>query len=177
VAVLVVVPLEESHGEVAGILDRAEAVRVVGPVLDGLEVRLGEGVVVGDVGTAETLGDAKIREQQREGLGGHGCAAVGVAGELSSLDAVLAHGVGPLICSDPFEYYEREIRRAFPPTCVYVQVRNIYRRDWVVRTEATIVLGTQDRADELLARSEDSRRMNTSFIERLNLHLDRKSVV
>lgn len=78
-----------------------------------------------------------------------------------------------LICSDPFEYYEREIQRAFPPTCVYVQVKNVYRRDWIVRSRATVVLGTPERAEDLLERSADSRRMNTSFVERLNLFLRR----
>ena len=46
VAVLVVVPAEEPAAEGAGVLDGAEAVGEVGPVLEGLELALGERVVV-----------------------------------------------------------------------------------------------------------------------------------
>ena len=49
VAVLVVVPGEEVLAVGAGVLDRGEAAGEVGPVLEGLELRLGVGVVVGDV--------------------------------------------------------------------------------------------------------------------------------
>ena len=50
----------------AGILDRAEARGEVGAVLEGLELRLGEGVVVGDVRPRVGLGDAQIGEEQGE---------------------------------------------------------------------------------------------------------------
>ena len=50
VPVLGVVPGEERVAVGAGIVDRAEALREVRPVLQGLELRLREGVVVGDVG-------------------------------------------------------------------------------------------------------------------------------
>ncbi len=48
--VLVVVPGEERAADLAGVLERAEAVGEVGAVLEGLELRLRERVVVGDVG-------------------------------------------------------------------------------------------------------------------------------
>ena len=83
-------------------------------------------------------------------------------------------GIGTaLICSDPFEFYEREIRRTIGPGCAYVQVKNVYRRNCIVRSEAKVILGSQDHADALLEKSEDSKHMNTSFIERLNLVLRR----
>src|SRR5207237_6826436 len=46
VAVVGVVPAEEVLAEDPGLLDRGEAVREAGPVLQGLELRLGVGVVV-----------------------------------------------------------------------------------------------------------------------------------
>src|SRR5947209_20517938 len=65
VMVLGVVPGEEVAAEAAHVLERAEALRKVGPVLHGFELRLRERVVVGDVGTRVGLGDAEIGEQQR----------------------------------------------------------------------------------------------------------------
>jgi hypothetical protein len=32
-----------------------------------------------------------------------------------------------LITSDPFAYYEQELKRGFGPACLYVQVKNSYR--------------------------------------------------
>lgn len=47
--VFLVVPGDEVDAEGAGVLDRAETIGEVGPVLERLEVGLGVGVVVGDV--------------------------------------------------------------------------------------------------------------------------------
>jgi hypothetical protein len=46
---VLVVPAEEATAEGAGVLQRAEAVGELGPVLEGLELRLRVGVVVGAV--------------------------------------------------------------------------------------------------------------------------------
>ena len=59
------------------------------------------------------------------------------------------------------------------PRCVYVKVRNSYLANRVVRTQATLVLGTPNRLDAILERSEDSNRPNTAYVERLNLFLRR----
>ena len=88
-----VVPGEEGPAERAGVLERAEAVGELGPVLEGLELGLGEGVVVGDVRPAVGLGDAEVGEQQGHRLGGHRRAAVGVDRELAGLDALLGAGL------------------------------------------------------------------------------------
>ena len=69
-----------------GILDCAEALREVGPVLEGLELRLREGVVVRDMGPAVRLGHAEIGEQERDGLRGHRRAAVGMDRQLIAAD-------------------------------------------------------------------------------------------
>ena len=74
-----------------------------------------------------------------------------------------------LVTTDPYLYYEPELRRTFGPTCVYVQVKNRYRRDRILRTESRLVIGSKHQFDAAWARSEDSKRPNTSYIERLNL--------
>jgi hypothetical protein len=78
-----------------------------------------------------------------------------------------------LINSDPFVYYQREIERVFRSQAVYVHVKNNYRRDWIARSVATLVIGTRAEWFAAMERSEDSKRPNTSYVERLNLHLRR----
>lgn len=77
-----VVPWEEDAAVCAGILNRAEAVGIVWPVLERLEVRLGIRIVVRNVRPRMRLRDAQIRQQQRDRLGGHGRAAVRVDREV-----------------------------------------------------------------------------------------------
>ena len=62
VVVLVVVPAEEGREPAACVKLAGEATRVVRLVLQGLELRLAEGVVVGDVRAAEAPLDAKRRQ-------------------------------------------------------------------------------------------------------------------
>src|SRR6185436_15903747 len=59
VSMLGVVPAEEVLAEGARFLDRGEAVREAGAVLQGLELGLGVRVVVGDVRAGVGLGDAE----------------------------------------------------------------------------------------------------------------------
>jgi hypothetical protein len=67
-----------------------------------------------------------------------------------------------LVTSDPFPYYEPELRRGFGPACVYVQVKNYYRQNKIKRATASIVMGSRERLSDHLARSEDSRKPNTA---------------
>jgi hypothetical protein len=76
--------------------------------------------------------------------------------------------VTPLITTDGFKFYERVIGRVFGPACVYGQVIKMRRNDRVVRVERRAVIGT-GRLEQALHRSEDSVKLNTSFVERLNL--------
>jgi len=78
VVVFGVVPGEEGAAEGACVLDAAEAVGKLRPVLERLELALGEGVVVGDVRAAVRLGDAEVRQQQGDWSARHRRAAVGV---------------------------------------------------------------------------------------------------
>ncbi len=75
----------------------------------------------------------------------------------------------PLIATDGFEFYERVVRRVFGPACLYGQVIKMRRNDRVARVERRIRIGTAWRWEQAWRDSEDSAKLNTSFIERLNL--------
>ena len=88
----------------------------------------------------------------------------------------------PLITTDGFYYYGVVISRLFKHACVYGQVIKTRRNNRVVRVERRRVIGSKVQLEEVLFRSEDSAKLNTSFIERLNLtirqgsaYLNRKS--
>ena len=72
VAVLVVIPGKELLGETSGILKGAKAFRETGPVLQSPEVAFRIGVVIGDMRSAVSFGDAEICHQEGDGFGGHG---------------------------------------------------------------------------------------------------------
>jgi transposase-like protein/IS1 family transposase len=75
----------------------------------------------------------------------------------------------PLITTDGFEFYERVVGQVFGPACIYGQVIKTRRNNRVIKVERRAVIGTEARFEERLQRSEDSSKLNTSFIERLNL--------
>lgn len=54
-------------------------------------------------------------------------------------------------------------------TCVYAQVVKTLRNNRVVKVVQKLIIGTPERLEQALFRSEDSTTVNTSFIERLNL--------
>lgn len=61
----------------------AEAFGEVGTILERLELRLGERIVVRDVGPGMRRRDAQIGQEQRHRLGGHRAAPIGVDGQLA----------------------------------------------------------------------------------------------
>jgi len=74
------------------------------------------------------------------------------------------------------------IDRLFRHACVYGQVIKTTRNNRMVRVDRRRVIGSKDQLEEVLFRSEDSEKLNTAFIERLNLtvrqgsaYLNRKS--
>ena len=75
----------------------------------------------------------------------------------------------PLIATDGFEFYEKVVRRVFGPACLYGQVIKTRRNDRVVRVERRTRIGAVWRWEQALRDSEDAVKLNTSFIERLNL--------
>jgi IS1 family transposase len=74
----------------------------------------------------------------------------------------------PLVTTYGFKFYERAIGRVFGPACVYSQVIKTRRNDRMVKVERKAVIGAGRLKDALRA-SEDSVKLNTSFVERLNL--------
>ena len=75
----------------------------------------------------------------------------------------------PLIATDGFAFYAKVIRRVFGPACLYGQVIKTRRNDRVIKVERRAVIGAIWRFEQALCDSEDSSKLNTSFIERLNL--------
>jgi hypothetical protein len=74
----------------------------------------------------------------------------------------------PLITTDGFGFYEKVVGRVFGPACAYGQVIMTRKNDRVVRVERRAVIGA-GRLEQALRDSEDSVKLNTSFVERLNL--------
>jgi IS1 family transposase len=74
----------------------------------------------------------------------------------------------PLITTDGFGFYEKVVGRVFGPGCCYGQVIKTRRNDRVVKVERRAVIGA-GRLEQTLWNSEDSVKLNTSFVERLNL--------
>ena len=80
---------EKLLAESAAVLDAAEAVGKIRPVLQGAELAFRIGVVVGDVRAAVGLGDSQVRQEESHRLGAHRGAAIGMEGELTGRDALL----------------------------------------------------------------------------------------
>jgi hypothetical protein len=72
------------------------------------------------------------------------------------------------------DFYEKVVGRVFGPACVYGQVIKTRRNDRVVKVERRAVIGA-GRLKEALGASEDSLKLNTSFVERLNLTIRQAS--
>jgi transposase-like protein/IS1 family transposase len=75
----------------------------------------------------------------------------------------------PLIVTDGFGFYEKVLRRVFGSACLYGRVIKTRRNDRIVKVERRAVLGDGWRLEQALQDSEDSVKLNTSFVERLNL--------
>jgi IS1 family transposase len=75
----------------------------------------------------------------------------------------------PLITTDGFKFYRQVVRRLFGLACLYGQVIKKRRNDRVVQVQRKARLGAAWRWNEVWRASEDSRQLNTSYIERLNL--------
>ena len=69
--------------------------------------------------------------------------------------------------------YAPAMRKTLSPLCAYVQIDNDYARDRISRTESRLVMGSRDLLERAKARSEDSKKPNTSYAERLNLFMRR----
>jgi Homeodomain-like domain len=79
----------------------------------------------------------------------------------------------PFLVTDAFKYNENAIKRTFGNWLIYVQVEKTYSGNRIRRKRERLVVGPQHRLDMAMARSEDSRKTNTAYIERLNLTIRR----
>ena len=74
-----------------------------------------------------------------------------------------------LIATDGFQSYKRVVRRILGSACLYGQVIKTRRNDRIIKVERRTLIGDAWRFEETLRDSEDSSKLNTSFVERLNL--------
>ncbi|MCA9644614.1 MAG: hypothetical protein KC492_28175 [Myxococcales bacterium] len=77
----------------------------------------------------------------------------------------------PLITTDGFKFYKPVICKMFGFACVYAQVIKTWLQNRITHVERRAVIGTERRLEQALIESEDSTRINTAYIERLNLTL------
>ncbi len=75
----------------------------------------------------------------------------------------------PLIATDGFECYRNVVRRIVGAACLYGQVIKTRRNDRVVRVERRVRVGASWRWEQAWRNSEDSTKLNTSYVERRNL--------
>ena len=81
-----------------------------------------------------------------------------------------------LIVTDPFQFYAWAFRRSWGPTCVHVESGKLIRRGRVVRVHNKLVNGTTWHLEAARERCKVSWKINTAFIERLNLFIRRSLV-
>jgi IS1 family transposase len=81
----------------------------------------------------------------------------------------------PLITTDGFGFYKKVIGRVFGPACLYGQVIKTRRNDRIVKVERRMVIEGAWGQQQALRDSEDSSKLNTSIVERLNLTIRRGS--
>ncbi len=89
-----VVPTEEHLAMSPSVLDRAEASREVGPILQGFELALRVRIIVRDMRPAVGFADVQIHQQVGDGFGAHAAAAIGMQGQGSWDDALFVGGIG-----------------------------------------------------------------------------------
>ncbi len=94
VLVMIVVPVEEFGAPGACMLHATETAREIGLVLECLELRLGEGVVVGHARSTMTGIDTELGQQIEEPVCGHRRAAVLMHTQASRFNAMPGDCVG-----------------------------------------------------------------------------------
>ncbi len=90
-------------------------------------------------------------------------------GLFRDLSSRMVHKGFPLIATDGFKFYQQVVWRIFGVGCLYGQVIKKRRKDRIVKVEHKTRFGPAWRWEQAWKNSEDSRKLNTSYIERLNL--------
>jgi len=75
----------------------------------------------------------------------------------------------PVVVMDGFGFYEKVVGRFFGPGCLDGRVVETRRNESIVKVERRAMLGDGWRLEQALQDSEDSVKLNTSYVERLNL--------
>lgn len=88
---------------------------------------------------------------------------------LQDVCARLKGSAVPLITSDGCKFYRQVVKRVFGSACLFGQVIKKRRNDRVIKVERKPRTGAAWRWKEFWQTSEDSKKLNTSYIERLNL--------
>jgi IS1 family transposase len=77
----------------------------------------------------------------------------------------------PLVTTDGFEFYGRVVRELYGSACIHGKVIKKWRKNGVSKVVRLVVIGSRRQLEEALMKSEDSVKLNTSFIERQNLSI------
>jgi len=93
VVVLLVVPVKEVEAEGPSVLDRSEPVWKLGLILEGLELALRKGIVIGHMRPPVRLRHPQIRQQEGHRLRGHRRAAIRMEGQLALGDGLFLAGL------------------------------------------------------------------------------------
>jgi transposase-like protein/IS1 family transposase len=75
----------------------------------------------------------------------------------------------PLITTDGNRYYRIVLGRLFGRGCIHGRIVKTFRKGRVSKVERDLSIGSEWQLEEALLYSEDSDKLNTSFVERLNL--------
>lgn len=85
----------------------------------------------------------------------------------------LIPGEPALITTDGYKYYARAVAKVFGTMHAHAQVVKSYRNGRILRSRVELAPCPEHRLERAQARSEDSKTINTSYVERLNLTIRR----
>jgi len=78
-----------------------------------------------------------------------------------------------LFTTDGFGFYKWAATKLFGIACIHGQVIKKWRKNRVTQVERKLIIGSDEGLAEALLNSEDSEKINTSFVERHNLTIRR----
>ena len=81
----------------------------------------------------------------------------------------------PLITTDGFKFYRTVVKRVFRAACLFGQVIKKRRNDRIIKIERKTRIGAAWKWEQAWRNSEDSQKLNTSYVERLNLTIRKGS--
>lgn len=79
----------------------------------------------------------------------------------------------PLFTTDGYSQYGKVLKRHYGYSCLHAQIIKKMKKNRVTKVDERIIIGEPWQIADALECSEDSEKLNTSFIERLNLTIRR----